>query len=77
MVVRGRCRGKIHEGLRFNGRTGEVPHVVAHELECPLRDPSCGVAVADDVPEWVRSDDRDFVVGEVVQELLSHHQYSV
>ena len=49
---------------------GDIPDVVAHEFECPLGDPSRDIAVADDVSEWVSSDDRDFVVGEVVQELL-------
>ena len=56
---------------------GDVPHVVAHEFECPFRDLSHGVVVADDVPERVRSDDHDFVVGEVVQELPGCHQHGV
>ena len=46
---------------------------MAHEFECPFGDPSHGVAVADDVPERVLSDDRDIVVDEVVQELLGCH----
>ena len=44
---------KIHESLRLNGGTGDIPDVVAHEFECPLGDPSRGVTVVDDVPERV------------------------
>ena len=56
---------------------GDIPDVVAHEFECPFGDPSRGITVADDVSEWVSSDDRDFMVGEVVQELSGCHQNSV
>ena len=48
---------------------------MAHEFECPLGDPSRGIVVADDVPKRVSSDNHDFVVGEVVQELSGHHQH--
>ena len=42
---------KVRESLRLNSGKGDILDVVAHEFECPLGDPSRGVAVADDVPE--------------------------
>ena len=36
-----------------------------------------GVAVTDDLLEWVRGDDHDLMVDEVVQELSVRHQYGV
>ena len=47
---------------------------MAHELESPLGDSADDVMVMDDLLEWVRGDDHDLVVGEVVQELLGRHQ---
>ena len=44
---------KIHESLRLNNGTRDIPDVVAHEFECPLGDPSRGITVADDVSEQV------------------------
>ena len=44
---------KVHESLRFNDGTGDIPYVVAHEFECPLKDSSRGVVVVDDVSEWL------------------------
>ena len=57
---------KVCESLRLNSGAGGISDVVAHEFKSPLGNSSRGVAVVDDVSEWVRSDDRDFVVGEVV-----------
>ena len=68
---------EVGESLRLNSSTGDIPDVVAHELKSPFGDSSHGIAVADDVSQWVRSDDDDLVIGEVVQELLGHHQYDV
>ena len=48
---------KIHEGLRFDSGTGDIPDVMAHEFKCPLGDPSHGVTITDDVFKWVRIDD--------------------
>ena len=42
---------KVRKSLRLNSGTGDIPDVVAHEFECPLGDPSHGVAVVDDVSE--------------------------
>ena len=61
---------KIHESLRLNSDAEDIPDVMAHELESPFEDSSCGVVVVDDVSQWVRTDDDNFVIGEVVQELL-------
>jgi len=57
---------EVGESLRLNSGMGDVPEVVAHELESPFGDSSRGVAVADDVSQWVRSNVDDFVIGEVV-----------
>ena len=46
---------------------------MTYELESPLRDSTCGIAVVDDVSQQVRGDDHDLVVGEVVQELSGRH----
>ena len=64
---------EVGESLKLDGGARDILDVVIHELECPLRDPSHGVVVADDVPKWVRSDNRDFVVGEIVQKFLCCH----
>jgi len=53
---------------------GDISDVVAYELECPFGDSFCDIVVADDVSRWVRSDDDDLVIGEVVLELSGHHQ---
>ena len=68
---------KVGKSLRLNSSAGDIPDVTTHELKCPLGDSSHGVTVADDVSQRVRSDDHDFVVGEVVQELLGGHQHDV
>ena len=68
---------EVSKSLRLNSGAGDIPDVVAHELKSPLRDSVGGVAVMDDLSEWVRGDDHDLMVGEVVQELLGHHQHGV
>ena len=40
--------------------------LMGHELESPLGDSAGGIAVMDDLLEWVRGHDQDLVVGEVV-----------
>ena len=44
---------EVSKSLRLNSGVGDIPDVMAHELECPFRDLSRGVAVADDVSQWV------------------------
>ena len=44
---------KIHESLRLNSGTRDIPDVMAHEFKCPLGDSFRGIAVADDVSEQV------------------------
>ena len=44
---------KVHESLRLNSGAGDIPNVVAHQLECPLGDSSRGVVVMDDVSQRV------------------------
>ena len=68
---------EVGESLRFNSSVGDIPNVVAHELESPLGDSVGGVAVMNDLLEWVRGDDHDLMVGEVVRELPSRHQHGV
>ena len=68
---------EVGESLRLNSGAGDIPDVVAHDLRSPFGDLSHGVVVADDVSQQVRSDDDDFVIGEVVQELLGHHPHGV
>ena len=55
----------LGESLRHNSIAGDIPDVVAHELKSQLRDLAGGDTVTDDLPEWVRGDDHDLVVGEV------------
>ena len=45
--------GKI---LILNSDAGDIPDVMAHELECPFGDLSHDIAVVDDVSQRVRSD---------------------
>ena len=68
---------KIHESLRLNSSTGDIPDVVAHELKSPLGDSTRGVVVMDDVSQRVCGDNDDLMVGEVVQELPGRHQCGV
>ena len=68
---------EVGESLRLDSSARDIPDVMTHELEIPLGDSSCGITVADDVSQRVRSDDHDFVVGEVVQELSGRHQHGV
>ena len=44
---------EVGESLRLNSSVGDIPDVMAHELESPLGDSTCGVAVANDVFERV------------------------
>ena len=44
---------EVDKSLRLNSSVGDIPDVVAHELESPLGDPVGGIAVMDDLPEWV------------------------
>ena len=44
---------EIREGLRLNSGAGGISDVMVHEFKCPLGDSSRGIAVADDVSEWV------------------------
>ena len=68
---------EVGESLRLDSGARDIPDVMTHELESPLRDSSHGITVADDVSQRVRGDDHDFVVGEVVRELLGHHQHGI
>ena len=68
---------EVGKSLRLNSGAGDIPDVMTHELESPLGDLASGVTVMDDLPEWVRGDDHDLVVGEVVQELPGRHQHGV
>lgn len=68
---------EVSQGLRLDRSAGGELDVVAHELERLLRDPACGIAVADDLPQWARGDDCNLVVCEVVQELPVCHQHGV
>ena len=64
---------EVGESLRLNSSARDISDVMAHELESPLGDPADGATVTDDLPKWVRGDDHDLVVGEVVQEFLGCH----
>ena len=44
---------KVGKSLRLNSGAGDIPDVVAHELESPLGDSAGGIVVTDDLPEWV------------------------
>ena len=44
---------EVGERLRLNSSAGDIPDVVAHELESPFGDSSHGVAVGDDVSQQV------------------------
>ena len=68
---------KVDKSLKLNSGAGDIPDVMAHELECPFGDSSCGVVVADNVSQQVQSDDDDLVIGEVVQEFLGRHQHDI
>ena len=57
---------EVNESLRLDSGARDIHDVVSHELESPLGDSSRSIAVADDVSQWVRGDDHDRVVGEVV-----------
>jgi len=57
---------EVGKSLRLNSSARDIPDVVAHELESPLGDSTSGITVMDDLPKWVRGDDHDLVVGEVV-----------
>ena len=57
---------EVGKSLRLNSGAGDVPDVMAHELESPLGDSAGGVVVTNDLLEWVRGDDHDLMVGEVV-----------
>src|SRR6185437_436757 len=62
----GALRSVNSQGLGFYHRAWNELDVVAHELDCPFRNPSHGVAVADNFSEWKRGDDRHLMLGEVV-----------
>ena len=47
---------EVGESLRLNSGAGDIPDVVAHELESPFGDLSHDIAVVDDVSQRVRSD---------------------
>ena len=44
---------KVHKSLRLNSDAGDIPDVMAHQLECPLGDSSRGIVVVDDVTQRV------------------------
>ena len=44
---------EVSESLRINSNAGDIPDVVAHELESPLGDLASDVMVTDNLPEWV------------------------
>ena len=69
--------GEVGDSLRLNSGARDIPDVVAHELECPFGDSSCGIIVADDVSQWVQSDNNDLVISEVIPELTGRHQNGV
>ena len=62
---------EVGESLRLNSSAMDIPDVMAHELESPFGDSS------HDVSQWERSDNDDFVIGEVVQEFPGCHQNGV
>jgi len=68
---------EVGESLRLNSGARDIPDVVAHELKSPFGDSSHDVTIVENVSQRVRSDDDDFVIDEVVQELLGHHQYGI
>ena len=68
---------EVGKSLRLNSGMGDIPDVVACELESPLGVLADGVMVMDDLPKLVRGDDHDLMIGEVVQELLGHHPHGV
>ena len=44
---------EVGKSLRLNRGAGDIPDVVVHDLESPLRDLADDSAVTDDLPEWV------------------------
>ena len=44
---------EVGESLRLNSGAGDIPDVMAHELESPLGDSASDVTITDDLPEWV------------------------
>ena len=48
---------EIGQGLGFYRRALHELDVIAHKLDCPFRNPSYGVAVANNFSEWERGDD--------------------
>ena len=68
---------EVGKSLRLNSSAGDIPNVMAHELESPLGDSAGGIMVMDDLPKWIRGDNHDLMVGEVVHELPGRHQHNV
>ena len=44
---------EVGESLRLNSGAGDIPNVVAHELESPLGYSTGDVTVMDNLPKWV------------------------
>ena len=42
---------EVDESLRLNSGAGDIPDIMAHELESPFGNSSCGVVVMDDVSQ--------------------------
>ena len=68
---------EVGKSLRLDSGVRDIPDVMTHELESPLGDSFRSIAVADDVCQWVRGDDHDPMVGEVVQEHSGRHQHGI
>ena len=60
---------KISEHLGLDGRPGGIRNALTHQLECPLRDSSCGIPVLDDLAEREGRHDRHWIRLEVVIQL--------
>ena len=44
---------EVGKSLRLNSGVGDISDVKAHELKSPLGDSAGGIAVTDDLLEWV------------------------
>ena len=57
---------EVGKSLRLDSGARDIPDVVTHELEHLLGYSSRGIAVVDEVSQWVRGDDHDLMFGDVV-----------
>jgi hypothetical protein len=65
---------EVHKYLAFDCAAWCVRDVLPHQLECPLGDPSFGLGVLDDLPEWILGHHSDGMCVEVMSELAVSHQ---